>query len=280
VERLRQTPSKAALALALGGSFLAACWTSASEGEALRRRVRELEQGQSEQREELQAEIQNAQTKVAELEEVLERATKVVTRASADTGAQVEQLQQQLMALEGQLAELRNEVQRQQEQLAEQQGQLEQRLDKIARRVGIDSAVDESEIPADADAHFAAAEQAFEAEQYSRARAFYRAFIERHRQDERVDDAQYKIGASYLEEGRPATALGELRSVVSEHPRGNVADDALLGMARAFYALHACTDARSALEAFSRAHRRSDLMPEARRLLREVQRAPDSYCTR
>lgn len=280
MRRLWQTPSTVAIALALGGTCLAACWTSASDGEALRRRVRELEQGQSQQREELQNEIETAQTKVAELEDVLEQATKVVRRASADTGAQVEELQRQVMTLEGQIAELRNEVQNQQAQLGEQQSDIERRLKKIARHVGIDSAVEESEIPEGADEHFAAAEQAFEQEQYSRARALYRAFIQRHRQDERIDDALYKVGASYLEEGRPATALGELRDVLSEHPRGNVADDAMLGMARAFYELHACTDARSALEAFSRAHSRSDLMPQARRLLRQVQRAPRSYCTR
>ena len=104
--------------------------------------------------------------------------------------------------------------------------------------------------------------------------------MQRHGEDERVDDAQYKIGMSYLNDDRPATALGELRRVVAEHPRGDVADDALLDMANAFYQLHACTDARAALQAFQRTHRRSDRMREARQLLRTVQRAPASYCTR
>jgi len=255
---------------------LSACWTSASDGEALRRRVRELEQGQQTQREELQSEISNAQTKVAELEDVLGRATKVVQRASADTGAQVEQLQEQVMALEGQLAELRNELQ----QRDEARAALQQRLDQIARRVGIDMALDESEIPQGADEHWAAAEQAFSAEEFSRARALYRAFTQRHGSDERIDNAMYRIGASYLAEGRPATALGELRRVVSDHPEGDAADDALLGMARAFYALHSCTDARATANAMIRAHRRSPLLDDARELLREIQRAPRSYCTR
>lgn len=273
-------PSLVATLLALGGSFLAACWTTAADGEELRRRVDALEQGQQAQRDELRDEIENAQTKVAELEDVLGRATKVVTRASADTGAQVEELQQQVMSLEGQLAEMRNEVERQSTQLNEQQSDIERQLKKLARHVGIDSAVDESEIPAGADEHFAAAEQAFDAGQYSRARALYRAFVERHGSDERVDNALYKVGVSYLREDRPATALGELRDVVANHPRGDVADDALLDMANAFYALHACTDARSALQAFIRAHPRSSRIREARRQLRTVQRAPRSYCTR
>lgn len=261
------------------GSLLGACWTSASTGDDLVRRVGELERGQTEQRDELQREIATAQTKVGELESVLDRATKVVTRASADTGAQVETLQQQVMALEGQLAELRNEVTRQQAQLREQQGETERQLKKLARHVGIDTTFDESQIPAGADEHFDAARQAADQRQWGRARALYRTFTERHARDDRVDDALLGIGMTYLAEERPATALGELRRVISEHAEGDAADDALLAMADAFYQLHACTDARAALEALIRAHRRSSLIPAARRKLREVQRAPRGYCT-
>jgi len=267
------------VALVTLGSFLGACWTSASTGDDLVRRVGAIERGQTQQREELQQEIATAQTKVGELESVLDRATKVVTRASADTGAQVETLQQQVMALEGQLAELRNEVTRQQAQLSEQQSENERQLKKLAKHVGIDTTFDESQIPAGADEHFDAARQAYDQRQWARARALFRAFTERHAQDDRVDDALLRIGTSYIEEDRPATALGELRRVISEHPQGDAADDALLAMANAFYALHACTDARAALVALIRAHPRSPLIAEARRKLRDVQRAPRGYCT-
>ncbi len=275
----RPRPLTAALALAGASAFFGACWTSAQTGEELVQRVGALERGQTQQREDLQQEIAHAQTKVGELEEVLERATKVVTRASADTGAQVEALQQQVMALEGQLAELRNEVQRQQTVLSEQQAETERQLKKLARHVGVDTSFDESQIPAGADAHWAAAQQAYDQRQFARARALYRAFVERHAQDERADDALLRSGTSYLEEDRPATALGELRRVIAEHPQGDAADDALLAMADAFYRLHACTDARTALEALIRAHPRSPLLAQARQKLRDIQRAPRGYCT-
>lgn len=251
---------------------LGACWTSASTGDSLLRRVGELEEQQRHEREASQA-------KLAQLEEVLDRATKVVTRASADTGAQVETLQNQVMALEGQLAELRNEVQRQQAQLSEQQTDMDRQLKKLARHVGVDTTFDESQIPADADAHWAAAQQAYDQRAWARARALYRAFAERHRQDARVDDALYRSGMTWLQEDRPATALGDLRRVISDHPQGDAADDALFAMADAFYRLHACTDARAALEALLRAHPSSPLVAEARRKLRDVQRAPRGYCT-
>ncbi|MEZ4340159.1 MAG: tetratricopeptide repeat protein [Sandaracinaceae bacterium] len=268
-----------ALSLVAASAGLSACWTSAADGESLRRRVRELETGQTAQRDELRTELANAQTKVADLEEVLDRATKLVTRNSADTGAQVEELQQQVMALEGQLAELRNDLARRQQQDQERQTALDQQLQKIARAAGVDMAIDESQIPADADAHWTEAERAFAQREYSRARGLYRAFIARHGDDNRVDDAQYKIGASYLEENRPATALGELQRVIADHRDGDAADDALLGMARAFYALHACSDARTTIQALQRAHPRSPLLGDARALLRTVNAAPRGYCT-
>lgn len=270
----------AALVVLFSALSSSACWTSASEGEQLRDRVRELEREQSARSEVLRGEIEVAHTKVAALEDVLDRATQVVTRSSADTGAQVEQLQQQVMALEGQLAELRNEVQRRDAATAERQAEVDRRLSKIARHAGVDGALDESEIPGDADAHFAAADEAFQRRQFSRSRALYRAFVERHGSDSRADDALYRVGASYLQENRPATALGEFRRVIGEHPQGDMADDALAAMAEAFYALHACTDARAALQALIRAHPRSPLVRRARTRLRELERAPASYCTR
>lgn len=269
-----------ACVLALGGTVLAACWTTAADGDALRRRVDDLEQGQESQRTELATQLDGAQTKMAQLEDVLDRATKVVQRASADTGAQVETLQQQVMTLEGQLAELRDEVNRQSTQLSEQQNENERQLKKLAQHVGLDTALSEADIPAGADEHWQAAEQAFTQRQWGLARSLYRAFAQRHSSDERVDNAQYKVGLSYLREERPATALGELRQVITDHPRGDVAGDALLDMANAFYALHACTDARSALQAFIRSYARHDRIREARDQLRVVQRAPASYCTR
>lgn len=266
--------------VAVGGSFLGACWTTAADGASMRSRLTELEQNQASQREELETEIATAQTKVQELEDVLGRATKLVTRNSADTGAQVETLQQQMMAIEGQLAELRHEAERQQAAMQEQQTATDRQLKKLARHVGLDPTVDEASVPAAAGAHFDLAEQAYSGRQYSRARALYRLFVQRHGQDERVDNALLRVGTSFLEENRPATALGELRAVIDGHPQGDAADDALLGMAQAFYALHACSDARSALEVFPRAHPRSDRLAEARTLLRTVRRAPRSYCTR
>lgn len=264
----------------LGGCFL---WTSAEQGAELQRRLdrieertRTLETGLGE---ELRGEIATAKTKVAELESVLERATQLVTRTSADTGAQVEQLQAQVAAQEGAIAELRHELERLQEEFREQQTDYENRMKKLARRAGIDMPLDEAEIPTDRQQHWDRAQQAYEAREFSTARALYRAFVQRYRDDARADDAQLRIGQSYLLEDRPATSLGELRRVIADFAQGDAVPAALLAMADAFYRLHACTDARTALETLLRAHPRAPQAAEARTRLRDIQRAPSGYCT-
>ncbi len=270
---------------ALSASAAVGCFPK-GEGERLRRasdlheeRLTSLETGMERERTQMQEALANAQTKVAELEVVLERATNVVTRNSADLGTDVIALREQLQAMEGTVAELQNELTNTQRQIGEQQQEFDQRIQQFARKSGVDMPVDPSQIPPRADDHFSAAYRAFQAGDHSQARALFRAFVERHADDDNVDNAQYWIGKTYLEEGRPAGALGEFRRVLSSWPQGDAIDETLFDMGDAFFQLHACTDARAALEALVSGHPRSPLVAEARSKIREIRRAPRSACT-
>jgi TolA-binding protein len=278
--RIRTTLALAVLAAA--GSVLAACM-SKSEGDALRSehggRLDALEKGMRTERDELRAELTKAKQQVAELQEVLERATAVVTRNSADLGAEVEQLRAQLGRLEGQIAEIRNTSEQTARELTKMRDDIEKRLESVSKRATGEMTVPDSEIPQDRLAHFQAAYRAYQSADYPRARAIFRAYVTRYRQDDQADNAQYWIGKSYLMEDRPATALGELRRVISDFPSGDSADEALFDMADAFYRLHACTDARTALQALIQGHPRSPLLSQARDKVRQIQRAPRGYCT-
>lgn len=280
--------SKVVVVLVLGSTMLSGCflWTTRGEGDRLEaegrdreQRLRALESGMREEREQLRAEVQRAKQKVAELEQVLERATAVVTRNSADLGAEVQTIREQLAQLEGQIAELANASEQTRRELSEQRTALDARIEAFARRAGVDMPVDQAAVPQDRAEHWSAAGRAHAANEHSQARALLREYIRRYPQDDKVDDALYMIGTSYVREGRPASALGEFRRVIAEHGQGDMVDDTLLAMAEAFYRLHACTDARGALDALIRAHPRSPLIREARAMLREVQRAPRGYCT-
>lgn len=216
--------------------------------------------------------VEDLQREVAELREVLGRSR----HAGAETGTELARLQHQVMALEGQLAELRHQLHRQ----GESERQRQSKAGPPAKVAGVRAPgpLDASRIPPDADAHYAAAERAYERRYFDRARALYRAFLARHGSDARADDARYRIGASHLEENHPGDALRELRRVIHDHPRGDAADDALQAMAEAFFALRACRDARSALHALIRQHPRSPLVARARTRLEEIRRAPPGEC--
>lgn len=280
----------ASLALASGalsGTVVAGClWTTKGDGDRLRtesvehaRRLTKVEQGAQAERETLHAAVGSAQVKVQELEVVLERATEVVTRNSADTGALVQELQTQLGSLEGQIAELRNANEHLTRQLSTQRAEMDERITQVARKAGIDMPLPAAEIPADKVEHFAAAYRAYQGSDYSRARALFREYLSRYAGDDQTDNAQYWIGASYLQESKPATALGELRKVITDYATGDAVDDALFDMGDAFYRLHACTDARTTLEALVRTQPTSPLLARTRDKLREIQRAARGYCT-
>lgn len=279
VTLLSRRPAAIAAGLAAGSALLGACWATNEDFARLSRRVEQVETRTASIETDVGAEVEHAKTKVAELEEVLERATQVVTRSSADTGAQVEALQQQVATQEGAIAELRHELGRLQEEFREQQTDYESRMKKLARRAGIDMPLEDAEIPADREQHWQAALRAYEARDFSTARALYRAYVQRYRQDAHADDAQLAVGRSYLLEDRPATALGELRHVISDFAEGDAVPAALLDMSEAFYRLHACGEARTALEALIRAHPRAPQAAQARDKLRDIQRAPRGYCT-
>jgi TolA-binding protein len=282
VSRCARTHARATLgcvlSAALSGCFL---WTSADQGSALERRAAQCEERLTTLESTAQGyttQMENAHAKVAELESVLDRATQLVTQNSADTGARVDELQQQLMVQTGQIDEIRHELTRLQEEFNEQQRDYEGRMKQLARRAGIDMPVDEAQLPANADEHYRAADVAYEARDFSTARALYRAFVSRHATDARADDAQYRVGQSYLLEDRPATALGELRRILSDFASGDQVPAALLAMGDAFYRLHECDSARTAFETLQRAHPRSPQAADARTRLRDLQRAPAGYC--
>lgn len=250
----------------------------ARQAERHAERLTALERGIEEERREIQLALQNAEGKVRELEQVLEQATDVVTRNSADLGTQVRDLRSSLQHMEGTVAELRNDITQTQRQIGESSERQDQALQQMARRAGVDMPVDPSEVPDDVDAHYQAATAAFQNSEHSRARALYREFVSRYPDHDNVDNALYFIGKSYLDQGRPASALGEFRTVIREHRNGDAADETLYAMGQAFYALHSCTDARSVLGILIQNYRRSPHRDDARSLMREIQRNSDS-CT-
>lgn len=258
-------------ALLLGAS---ACMT-ASAGTEMRRqledRISELS-ARTEQRDEA------LEAKLTELADGLERARSLLTRDSADVGAQVQAQQQRMAELEGQLAEMTHSLNDLIEQTAQARADLDDKLGRLSGKPG-EVTLDPSQIPADKAAHFNAAYDAYKAGEQEKARALFREYVTRYPSDTKTGDAQYWVGATYLVQNKPATALGEYRKVIALYPKSPAVDTALYGMADAFFRLHACTDAKGAIEALTKRKPSRTLEERAKQLGRAIRDSPKGYCT-
>lgn len=235
-------------------------------------RLAALEKATQADRQTLQGELERAQQQLDRLQKLLDQATRVVTRNSADVGAQVQQNVERIDRLEGRIEEI-------QQSLGTISKESEARVAAVARQAGVDAPIDDKTVPTDRTAHFAAAKQAAAQDDFGTARGLYLEYLKRYPQDAHAGEAQYMVGVSYLEQDRPAKALGEFRKVPAKYANSEVVDDTLLSMAEAFYRLQACSDAKAALQTLLRNHPRSTLVPKAKNKMREVERAPRGYCT-
>jgi TolA-binding protein len=274
--RVRRAGSVLLIGLALSGCLTGCVTTGAGEeirstARAQEERIATLEQASVQNREEVDA-------KVRELEQVLERATQVVTRNSADAGAQVEAMREQLAKLEGVVEEMRHKLDAFAAETAQYKADLEGRLASGAVKPGAKPVIDPSQIPADSESHYKAGQAAYQGNEHEKARALFREFLTRYPSDAKAGNAQYWIGASYLQENKPAAALGELRKVISDHAKSTAVNVALFGMADAFFRLKACTDASSAADALIKRKPDKALLDRIKKLAGDIKKAPKGSC--
>jgi len=266
------------LALSIGTVLvLSGCLYTQARGELVeaelrkhQERIRELEVQVVNQREELAAENRSASDKIAELRDVIREATEIVTRNSADVGADVEALKTRLAAVDGVLDELRHHLETHEQASKERMDALEASLRQFAIRAGVAIELSESELPADPASHLDAAKRASESGEHGMAQALYRAFIVRYPEDQRIEEARYLLGESYLKSEKPQQALGAFQEIIRHHRSGKRMPDTLFLMAEAFSQLGSCTDAKAALDALVRNHPRSPHVNAANTELRAI----------
>lgn len=270
----RRTNRGAAAVLCCG--LLGACYMTRSDAEerfdAQRREIDALSA-------EVRANHLALGAKLKELEEGLERARALLTRDSADVGAAVQQQQQKMAELEGRLEVMTHNLTGLMEQTAKARAELDEKLGKLGTAKGTEITLDPSQIPSDKAGHFAAAYDAYKAAEHEKARALFKEYLTRYPADDKAGDAQYWIGASYLVQNKPATALGEYRKVIANYPKSPAVDTALYGMADAFFRLHACTDAKGAIDALIKRKPSKALEERAKQLGRALKEVAKGYCT-
>lgn len=175
------------------------------------------------------------------LRAVVDEATKVVTRNSADVGLQVQKLQTDLAQLTGRI----DDLQHAQDALTKQFQDYRAASDtKIEQLVNNSTAAKNPPIPDTPDALYAEAQKRMEAQQWPEARRLLEAFVNRYPTDKRAARAQYDIGDAYNAEKRTANAMSAYTKVYDNFPKSDVVPDAMYKNALGFYSLKYCSDAK------------------------------------
>ncbi|MCP4197831.1 MAG: tetratricopeptide repeat protein [Proteobacteria bacterium] len=258
-----------------------ALFTTKNEGREMRRKLAEMdgrlarmEASIEREREFLTEMIDRARTEVDKLEDTLNRATRILARNSADYGAEIDSLKQKLREADGTLAELRYDI----SETGKLLEAMDRRINGFAVAAGLDIPVDESKVPKKAGEHFAMIKQSYQAGRWGEARSLGKLFIARHPEHQDADDVQLILGKSYIDQKRWAKALGELREFVEKYPKSKLAAEVFYGMARSFFALGHCTDARILIEAITTRHKKSPFSEKASNLAVEIKKNK-SRCT-
>ena len=246
-----------ALALLLGG-----CWTTKEDGQALRKDVDQL-------RKELNETNKQARAERIKLQKVLEQATALLTRNSADVGLQVERMQAKLDRMSGTVEENKVGVKELQENLKDWRAKVDVKMEGLS---GEAAGGKNAPVPEDKDGLFKQAKAKYEVSDHMEARRLLRHFINRFADDSRVDQAQLMIGDSYFAEQKFAPAIVALKKIIDKHKQSKLVPDALFKIGMAFYQLKFCSDAELFLGQILKKHPRHSQVKRATKVLGLIKR--------
>lgn len=236
------------LVLALAATPGCVWFTTKHEGKELKRSVSRLEEEQELQKKAL-----------PKLQQVLDEATKLLARNSADLGVQVGTLSDEMKTLNG----LVQEAKRLSDEASAAQARQDQRLQALEQRIA------ELETKAVVTQKTAAqlweeGSSAMKAGRYEDARTAFRNLLVKFPGDAMADDAQFQRAESYFKEKKYQESLGEYQRVFEKYADSPLADDAAFKAGEAAEALKWCTDARAYFGLLVSKWPRSDFVTKAK----------------
>jgi tol-pal system protein YbgF len=258
------------LAAVLLGAAPGCMWfTTKDEGQQLKDAIAQLKAGVERRDAELMRATADAKEQVAKLRTVLEQATNLVTRNSADLGLQVQKMQADLAALIGKTEEIGHNLESVTKQFSEYRAQTDVKLEGLVTKT---AGAQNPPAPEGKDQLFDEAYKRYQASQFEEARRLFRTFTTRFGRDDRADNAQYWIGQSYFEERKFAAAIAEFKKVIDNFPHSDAADGAMYGMALAFVELKYCTEGEAYLQDLTKRFPRSPLVDKANKKVKEIRK--------
>lgn len=257
-----------------GALLLGGC-VSSSEGDLMRHNISEL-------RVRLDAiDKRDAEYKqqVIRLKKVLDDATALLARNSADVGAKAAKNESDLAALNGRVEELNHSFEQQSRQEEDARtrfetriASLEQTQGKIGDKVGLN-------IPDDKELLWSQAGQRLVAGQRDEGRRFYRTFIQRFPQDARAPQGYLAIGQSFTQESKFPYAAAEFQKILDNYASSPEVPEAMWQLALTFKQLKFCSDARALLGDLVKRYPKSKRVGDAKSELKQIAKLPKSECT-
>lgn len=253
-------------AVLLSGCF---AFVTKEEGREIKQQIEDVK-GLSSQNEVKAAELaKQMDVQLKRLKQVVDEATKVVTRNSADVGQTVEKLQTDLGQLQGRVEEMQHSQDALMKQFQDFRANSDTKLEQLTNAANASKA---PPIPETPDAVFADAEKKLAAQQWLEARRLFDAFVNRYPTDARAGKAQFNIGEAYAGEKRLQNAIVAYEKVVTSFPKSDVAPEAMYKNGLLYFQLKYCTDARTYFMELLRRYPKTTFKKEANEQLKNLQR--------
>lgn len=247
-----QTMKTLLFVLPLTGCFWA---TTKSEGEVLRKDVTSLQTR-------LDAKEKELETQIQRLQGVLDEATRILKRNSADIGAEVERLSSDVRTANGLANEIKTGITDLRTAFDAYRKATDTRLDGLEQRL----AQLESGKPAansTAEDLWRLGTTAYQASKYHDAIEAYRRLAASYPTHERADDALYFRGQAHGKLLEWEKAIGVYQTLNQKFPDGELTDDGLYFAAIAAQQLKLCSEGRAYLEAIKKKFPRSNVAKDA-----------------
>jgi TolA-binding protein len=245
--------------LVAGGAFalLPACVTS-SEGHAMKAESSRLK----ERLDAMDKRYTEANMAMDRIRQVLDEATALLSRNSADLGAQVERQGQDVNVLKGKLEEVLHLVEQIQKQntegrVIERLAQLEQGQQKIVDKVA-------PSMPEDKDGLWNESLAKLKDGNRTDGRRFLREYLKRFPQDPKAPVAYLLVGKSFAEEAKHTQAAAEYQKVLDTYPKAPEVPEAMFQLGASFVELKFCGDAEAIFLDIQKRFKKSPFANEAK----------------
>ena len=237
------------------------CLMTSGEGDKLRDDISHL----SKRMETIEVQTND---QMARLRKVLDEATALLGRNSADLGTKVARDESDLAALTGKLEEakyLLDELQKRLAALEQTQQKTAQEQQKIIERVA-------PSMPEDKEALWKESQNRLAGGMREDARRFLRAFIQRFPSDPRASQAQLQVGQSFAQEFKYGLAVAEFLAVLSRFSRSPEVPEAMWQLGESYVAMKYCTDAKAIFLDLSKRYPKSPRAAQVKDRLRDIQK--------